>query len=110
MKPDALLLKALDDALRAGDDADAALARVGRAPWLDSRRPEQAGMLAGVDLTPDPEAPDACVPVQGAAAVLYWGLAAGSATAAPIAARIAGLVWPPTGGPARLLRALVMPP
>ncbi|MCV2363368.1 hypothetical protein LNV23_07890 [Paucibacter sp. DJ1R-11] len=106
MNPDALLLKALDDALRAGDDADAALARVGLVPWLDSRRPEQARALAGADLTPDPEAPHDCTPVQGAAAVLYWGLAAGSDKAAPIA----GLVWPLTGGPARLLRALVMPP
>lgn len=106
MNPDALLLKALDDALRAGDDADAARVRVGRPPWLDSRRPEQALTLAGANLTPDAEAPDDCTPVQGAAAVLYWGLAAGSDKAAPIA----GLVWPTAGGPARLLRALVLPP
>lgn len=106
MNPDALLLKALDQALRAGDDADAALARVGRPPWLDSRRPEQARTLAGANLTLDAEAPDDCTPVQGAAVVLYWGLATGNAKAAPIA----GLVWPTAGGPARLLRALVLPP
>lgn len=105
MTDDHALLRALHLALQAGDDADAALTRVGWPPWLDSRRPGHALILAGADLVPDPEAPDEFVAPHDATVVMYWGLKPHKG-----ATRVAGLVWPVAGQAARLLRAIVLPP
>ncbi len=103
MSSAASLLLLIDAAEAANDAPDAALARIGVPPWIDSRREADRFALRTARFAPDPAAPAEFIAPGTAAEAVYWGVPARADVA------IAGLVWD-AARRARRFRAVVLAP